>query len=75
LIVQVLLEWQQLLLQFGNSAEGRRKRVVQLLNAQGFKEQFNSLETELRVCLEQLSTILNISQFASQVWPPIHLSA
>jgi hypothetical protein len=58
---------QQLLLQFRRSSEGRVQRLLQFLSAQGYKQQWELVEQELRDCLMQLSGILNIAQFASQV--------
>jgi hypothetical protein len=64
---QALLEIGQLLEQFGTSSQGRVRRLLQFLNARGFKLQFDLLEQELRDCLVQLSAILSVSQFTSQV--------
>ena len=58
----------QLLQQISKSSEGRvTKRLLHFLNAQGFRQEFEQLEQELRDCLVQLSTILNVVQFTSQV--------
>jgi hypothetical protein len=65
---QALLELKELLLQFQKSQGGGvMKRMVHFLNAQGFKQQFEEQEQELRDCLVQLSAILNTAQFTSQV--------
>jgi hypothetical protein len=64
---QVLLEMKHLLLQFQATSQGRVQRILQFLNAQGFKLQFDLAEQELRDCLLQLSTILDMAQFAAQV--------
>jgi hypothetical protein len=64
---QALLEMKQLLQQFGQSSQGRLQRMLQFLNAQGYKQQFDVVEQELRDCLVQLSAVLNITQFTSQV--------
>jgi hypothetical protein len=59
---------EQLLLQFQNSqGEGVMKRMLHFLNAQGYQRHFEEQEQELRDCLVQLSTILNMAQFTSQV--------
>jgi hypothetical protein len=77
---QVLLEVRQLLEHFERSSEGRLKRMLLILNAYGYQQQFQLLEQELRDCLVQLSAILNISLFTSQsasmqqVGIPLHLS-
>jgi hypothetical protein len=65
---QALLELKQLLQQFQKSKGGGvMKRMVHFLNAQGFRQQFEEQEQELRDCLVQLSAILNMAQFTSQV--------
>jgi hypothetical protein len=66
--LQALLELKQLLQQFHESqGKGVMKRVVHFFNAQGFRQQFDEQEQELRDCLVQLSAILNTAQFTSQV--------
>jgi hypothetical protein len=66
--LQVLQEIQQLLLQFAKSSEGGvMKRMLHFLNAQGFRQQFEEQEQELRDCLLQLSAVLNAVQVTSQV--------
>jgi hypothetical protein len=65
--LQVLLEMQQLMQRLDRSSQGRTQRLLLLLKAQGYKELFGVAEQELRDCLEQLSAILNIAQFTSQV--------
>jgi hypothetical protein len=57
----------ELLQQLDKASTGIANRVLLFLNAQGYKEQFDLLEQELRDCLVQLSAILNMSQFTSQV--------
>jgi hypothetical protein len=65
---QALLEMEQLLLQFQKSqGEGVMKRMLHFLNAQGYQQHFEEQEQELRDCLLQLSTILNMAHFTSQV--------
>jgi hypothetical protein len=65
---QAMLELKELLLQFQKSQGGGvMKRMVHFLNAQGFRQQFEEQEQELRDCLVQLSAILNTAQFTSQV--------
>jgi hypothetical protein len=67
---QALLEMEQLLLQFQkSSAGGVMKRMLHFLNAQGYQQHFEEQEQELRDCLLQLSTILNMAHFTSQVGP------
>jgi hypothetical protein len=43
------------------------KRMVHFLKAQGFRQEFEEQEQELRDCLVQLSAILNMAHFTSQV--------
>jgi hypothetical protein len=65
---QALLELKQLLLRFQKSQGGGvMKRMLHFLSAQGFRQQFEEQEQELRDCLVQLSAILNTAQFTSQV--------
>jgi hypothetical protein len=67
-MAQVLLEMKQLLLQFGKSSEGGvMQRMLHFLSAQGFRQQFEEQEQELRDCLVQLSAVLNVMQVTSQV--------
>jgi hypothetical protein len=72
---QALLEMKQLLLQFQKTPHQRVQRMLNFLNAQGYKQQFNLLEQELRDCLVQLSTILNVTQFTSQVGAAVAAAA
>jgi hypothetical protein len=67
--LQALLEMKQLLTQqCAKSSEGGvMKRMLQFLSAQGFRQQFELQEQELRDCLVQLSTILSMAQITSQV--------
>jgi hypothetical protein len=65
---QVLLEMKQLLLQFQRRSEGPAiRQMLQFLKTRGYQQQFEMLEQELRDCLMQLSGILNIAYFTSQV--------
>jgi signal recognition particle GTPase len=65
---QALLELKELLRQFQKSQGGGvMKRMLHFLSAQGFRQQFEEQEQELRDCLVQLSAILNTAQFTSQV--------
>jgi hypothetical protein len=41
--------------------------MVHFLKAQGFRQEFEEQEQELRDCLVQLSAILNMAHFTSQV--------
>jgi hypothetical protein len=68
---QVLLEAKQLLQELNKKPAGRTQRLMLFLNAQGFKMHFDLIEQELRDCLVQLTTILNISQFTSKVCLPV----
>jgi hypothetical protein len=65
---QALLELKELLLQFQKSQGwGVIRRMLHFLNAQGFRQQFEEQEQELRDCLVQLSTFLSMTHFTSQV--------
>jgi hypothetical protein len=65
---QALLELKELLLQFQKSQGGGvMQRMLHFLSAQGFRQQFEEQEQELRDCLVQLSAILNTAQFTSLV--------
>jgi hypothetical protein len=68
---QVLLETRQLLQRFEKCSTGAVKRVVMFLKAQGYHEELQVLRQELRDCLVQLSAILNMAQFTSQVQPAV----
>jgi glucokinase len=58
----------QLLQQFEKSSEGGvLQRMLHFFNAQGFRQQFEEQEQELRDCLVQLSAVLNVMQVTSQV--------
>jgi hypothetical protein len=58
----------QLLQQFEKSSEGGvMQRMLHFLSAQGFRQQFEEQEQELRDCLVQLSAVLNVVQVTSQV--------
>jgi hypothetical protein len=66
---QVLLETTQLLQRFEKCPTGAVKRALMFLKAQGYREEFRVLRQELRDCLVQLSAILSMLQFTSQVQP------
>jgi hypothetical protein len=66
--LQALLELKELLLRFQKSqGRGVMNRMLHFLNAQGFRQQFEEQEQELRDCLVQLSTILSMTHITSQV--------
>jgi hypothetical protein len=60
-----MLEMKQLLLQLERPAEGSSQRILQYLNSQGYKQQFESVEQQLRDSLVQLSGALSSVQFTS----------
>jgi hypothetical protein len=67
---QVLLEIEQLLLKSGVSTEaGVVKSMLYFLHAQGYRQQWELREQELRGCLVQLSAVLDNARFGSQVCP------
>jgi hypothetical protein len=65
---QALLHTRVGLLHIERTPEGREvQAMLQFLGTQGLRPLFEVLEQELRVCLTQLSTILSMAQFTSQV--------
>jgi hypothetical protein len=72
---QVLLELRELLQKF-SAAEGNMVvRIRRFLEAQGYKQELDELDSSLQACLGQLTCIVSISQLAAKVgtlvwgWP------